>query len=1212
MNVPFLMLGRLKKRSQSLLIWFMIGVAWSAADNSRAQTPLSNLVFTVGTTIQNGGTNWSYLVIGSEQPDLLAGKRFAVFSKPGAPTDSSQYTLRSTLFQHNDSSSINALLAQSLVLREDLSSLSNAMNVVLHHFSGADTFTLPQKITTAFQMAVTDPDLLQTLSLLSHNHPGLNLCAGQAFSEPISAVTTYEIREVSPADGSPGEVIGRITITPGNPVVLPAPGFPWQITTNSPADNLRIRLRWGTPPELRRLALLSYGFNIWRIPAAQAAQLGFDVTPPTLSQLYANAVSVNDAPVLAVKDFSVNHGLGGADDPADSTTYFFADDNGHKFGQPAFNDGDQFFYFVTARDLLGRDGLVSPGGLGTACRQNTPTAPTHLSVKNSSRAVPVPTGAANDQRLELSWMQNTNTADLVTEYWIYRWDDPSGALTNDIAPLEDRIGVVPQLAGTNLNRYIDNGANAPAIPGATNFWYTIRAVSQAACGPLLSPHSAPIWGVLRQREAPDAPSGEILGSCGIPVVMFTNYNTLADPANTNGLTWNYRLTCQRRDRGIAWVQFTASGENGQSVFGPVYFPADEDSVSVDFNQPISTNSYVQISCDVGTFYGATSRVANASFADPVATNTQSEAVFFAGELLLTALNSSDPLLTILDDNQPYCVAPSSVARYPDGTVGMKFGPLVAFKLPMAIEVYSNSVWNDIGTAWPDTNGVYWISYPACLLGPMPQFRGCEVYLDDSPDCDQHIARAADDGPVAPIDIRFRPTPRTHEYRLYRRANGGPLSMIAQGPAAYDPADPSRAMVLADDAMPPSTTELCYFVQVLDENGNGSPLSFLGCKTVKPPMLPTPVLAEPLSLGDTNNPEVLLNWFCPTSGVHRFQIQIERADQPGSGKPTGFTGSQLTKVPYFNPVKYYAGLVAHSLSLAHFDEAYLTPPSGVNFGSGPQYTTTAGVLANVPYNISVASVGEQDEAHAPSMVWKFTWRPTNALPTVPWPARPLPPVTHFDEITNTLLLQLDGITNAFYRVAAVILRYDTGNERTYLDTRYPVGIRIGALANYSALYNGGLRINIGTTNFFRYLPATFERDPSHFLFTRVSQNPDHSGQPLLPIVVYRQQVPNSVFPKVSGSLTQVTPLVERLPWNFSPGVSGLLYNPPTTTVLDLLIAGGSEQVHVVDSYVNFYYIYVRDQQPVMVGASYQYFVMRMNEKHEVAEIIDAGVVTIPPN
>jgi hypothetical protein len=219
--------------------------------------------------------------------------------------------------------------------------------------------------------------------------------------------------------------------------------------------------------------------------------------------------------------------------------------------------------------------------------------------------------------------------------------------------------------------------------------------------------------------------------------------------------------------------------------------------------------------------------------------------------------------------------------------------------------------------------------------------------------------------------------------------------------------------------------------------------------------------------------------------------------------------------------------------------------------------------------------------------------------VPWPARPLPPVTHFDDNNDS--------TN--YRVAAVILRDpDFG-----IDPRYPVGIRIGDLTNYSLLNISFPGFNVYTTNFFNYQPGNVnEIDPTHFLFTRTSHNPEQNGQPLLPIVVYRQQVTNSVFPKVSGSLIQVTPLMERLPWKYFPPFNGIASAGNRTVIFDLLIAATSESVGQGNSISVGYFMYLRDQQPVMVGACYHYFVMRMNEKHEIAEIIDAGTVTIPPN
>ena len=41
-----------------------------------------------------------------------------------------------------------------------------------------------------------------------------------------------------------------------------------------------------------------------------------------------------------------------------------------------------------------------------------------------------------------------------------------------------------------------------------------------------------------------------------------------------------------------------------------------------------------------------------------------------------------------------------------------------------------------------------------------------------------------------------------------------------------------------------------------------------------------------------------------------------------------------------------------------------------------------------------------------------------------------------------------------------------------------------------------------------------------------------------------------------------------------------------------------------------FLYIRDQQPVMLGASYEYFVARFNDQREISDIIPAGTVTLP--
>ena len=341
---------------------------------------------------------------------------------------------------------------------------------------------------------------------------------------------------------------------------------------------------------------------------------------------------------------------------------------------------------------------------------------------------------------------------------------------------------------------------------------------------------------------------------------------------------------------------------------------------------------------------------------------------------------------------------------------------------------------------------------------MPQIRGCVVNLPGDGNCENHVARGAEGGPIAPIKVMFRLQPRTHEYRLYRSVDDGPLSLLAPAAAIYDTNNAFESIVRTDDTMPPSYSRLCYYVQLLDEHGNGGPMTLLGCKTVVPPSLPVPVLSEPQAVGSNANPQVSLNWFCPPSGVYRFQILIERTDQPGSGNPSGLTSPKLIVNTNHNRLAVYSGLLHYAFDLASFDEAQETPPISAAFGPGPKFTMTANIVTNVPYLISVSSEDAAGDLSTPSAAWKFTWTPTNPVPEVPWPARPLPSVQSFDQ-TNPAVASVPWVPAAFNpRVSAVLLRSLNGQ----LDQQYPVGIRIGDLKPITSAPN-----NIGTTNFLTF-------------------------------------------------------------------------------------------------------------------------------------------------
>jgi len=81
------------------------------------------------------------------------------------------------------------------------------------------------------------------------------------------------------------------------------------------------------------------------------------------------------------------------------------------------------------------------------------------------------------------------------------------------------------------------------------------------------------------------------------------------------------------------------------------------------------------------------------------------------------------------------------------------------------------------------------------------------------------------------------------------------------------------------------------------------------------------------------------------------------------------------------------------------------------------------------------------------------------------------------------------------------------------------------------------------------------------------------------------------------------MLERIPWQ-----AGAVANDPSALIIpDRLLATGRE--HNADDGA---YLYLRDQQPVLLGARYRYFVVRFKANREVDYIIPAGEVEIPLN
>lgn len=87
----------IKKKIKNFFALALIVLAVWQCPRATAQTPLSNLVFAVGTTWRDSANQeWSYVLLSSVDNAVLAGQRFGVFGKPGNAGSPNPFTQRGT------------------------------------------------------------------------------------------------------------------------------------------------------------------------------------------------------------------------------------------------------------------------------------------------------------------------------------------------------------------------------------------------------------------------------------------------------------------------------------------------------------------------------------------------------------------------------------------------------------------------------------------------------------------------------------------------------------------------------------------------------------------------------------------------------------------------------------------------------------------------------------------------------------------------------------------------------------------------------------------------------------------------------------------------------------------------------------------------------------------------------------------------------------
>jgi hypothetical protein len=275
-----------------------------------------------------------------------------------------------------------------------------------------------------------------------------------------------------------------------------------------------------------------------------------------------------------------------------------------------------------------------------------------------------------------------------------------------------------------------------------------------------------------------------------------------------------------------------------------------------------------------------------------------------------------------------------------------------------------------------------------------------------------------------------------------------------------------------------------------------------------------------------DPKALVRWLCPTAGVERFQIRLAPLHPPTNTGPSVFRGTRALPSGVFSVV---------------FATNVVTEIIGGKIGSGPKFAAEVGVIPGEGYAVEVMALsagGVPSENCRKARLFKWTGPPPEAVPPqVPWPERGLPPVTTWPGVHAQLMGQTNGAPG--------------------YDASYPVGIRIGLIdyAVSNLVCKGPLRLAAAEANNHAEavllpedtgslessapcLPSAGTNqtvlpivdNPANYLFAASPLSSDR----LFPVVMYRTQVTNDLFPVVSGDIIQASPLLEKIAyWRKSP-------------------------------------------------------------------------------
>ncbi len=1305
-------------------------------------------VFTVGaTTLDDRGRPWAYVAVISPEEQTLEGRELAVYVKPAAADAPGDFTRQGVLTPATDKALAAAYLDRAARLGGDRDEIS-AQVLSLWRMARYPNYLAslhdprepgdppwpndpPQpgepvtgeQVAQVLARATTDAGFRNLLRLTSLGSPAFAMFQGRAWAGllPVDVGQPVTIELRLREGGVDTGVIGRVALVAGQPLPLPPPGAPVQVPDLTPSGDLNIHLRWATPDELRRYSLLAMGYNVYRVAKnlvdASPEPLGTEDLLQYAETSPDEVKRLNQGAILPSKLFSeADVARFDAVTGGDAETLFFTDDNGRLerdgagqvIGVP-FEDCAEYYYFVTARDPLGRDGLASLAGLARAERRLAPQVPQFT--KAEAEILPATDGAPQTYQVAVSWRPSAPTGAPVTRYELLRGiggnlpdelkgkhphqfpptlpplvtgrpDINNGALLEFqrpeyLVPFKQlRVETVTSGGATQL-KLVDTSGGAPVerlfpadgpltwtdtepvnrpgspVAGRT-VWYAVRAVYESDCTRRISSPGPPSYAAFRAPEAPPLPASACYQGNNLPFGVAIVVSNQSLPGQAVDGEYRVIAQCVRSNDGVTSARFTLRGtlpggtpyeEIRTVAFPEASMPGLDDTlVSEQFViTGVASFTNVTLGCTITTTTGQerTSSPASISAFNNAPGEGAASVQFASGGYSLAELPPAGPLLNSIRTSTTINTTATRIQGTNLVMAPVNFPVLPAFspevdQSALSVLLERNGVALGAGRLAAGkvvVRGDFTGPVTARLLG---------VYVTHGGDGCVHQRRAADNG-IAPVTLALCLTPGTVEHRVYRTISDGEPRLIAQDESPYS-TEPGAAnqVFVVDDALPAVTGRVEYFGQLVNRDGNASPLfPLLECPITLVAPLPTPALSEPRPKYNAAGEACMeLTWFCPPPGVERFKVFIEQQGssflyaqflplpaalaahrtlalpiQPRSGPSFG---PVLREIAHLGTLAESINLPQHALSLfskGASTRQFYTPrvgPTGEGvevIGSGPSFTLQVPIAKNLKYRVWLRAVGPTGGVSPASRAWDFTWRaprlaPTAEDPQIDWPARELPPVYGGAAFNPPLRVNEEAFPPVSEGVPGFVWPDNSGGryQRGVLIARKFVSEKDVFVRNVDPAQEGwtnGPGAPFQAVRLEANSPLLAEADinPNRWLASPA----DDPSSRALPAVLYRRQVPSEDYPEPAGDVIQVSPLIEHIAWERAAG-----FDTSAATIYDPFIGVVTEKQPNGDVGVHFYLL---DTQPVIRGARYEYFLVRFAPNGEIKDIINAGTTDI---